>query len=197
MRAQYHGMSHLFMRSLLSSTDSCQNPGNSWNSRGIDSGTGACRIYCTIPAECRMEWFQDSHGQNGTQNDRNGILNAQIEHQQMPMLSLGIINPSICSSSTTTTIDNTHPPLPPHHCHLIATITSLSPSPLATMIHIHRPQPPQGVAMPYHTVAKMTTMDDNDNAQKPTNMITPVGLLLLPPMLAPTHIHCPQPIQQE
>jgi hypothetical protein len=30
-----------------------QNPGNSWNSRGIKFGTGACQIDNTILAECR------------------------------------------------------------------------------------------------------------------------------------------------
>jgi len=144
-------------RSLLSSTDSCWNPGNSWNSRGINFGTGVCQINYTM----LVEWFQDSHRQNGTWNDRNGILDTQIKHWQMLTLNLGIINPSIPSSSTTTTIDNAHPPLHPHH-HFLTTITS---SPLSHCHHHHQwpPSPTSithnqhskiDVAMPRHQLNK-------------------------------------------
>jgi len=50
------------------------------------------------------------------------MATAQIEHQQMPMLNLGVnkhINkqqPSSSSTTTTTTIHDAHPLLP-HHCH--------------------------------------------------------------------------------
>jgi len=42
-----------------------------------------------------------------------------------------------------------------------------------------------------------TMMDNNDEIQKPMNMMTPVGSSLPPPTSAPTHIHCPPPPQQE
>jgi len=77
-------------------------------------------------------------------NERNRIDDAQIERRQMPTLDLGIVNPSIPSSSTTTTIiDNTHPPSHPCHHHLIATITLSSPSSMATSHHIYCPRPAQ------------------------------------------------------
>jgi len=83
-------------------------------------------------------------GKEWTRNERNGIDNAQIEHWHLPTLNLGVINPSIPSSSTTTTIiDNTHPLSHPRHCHLIATITSSSPSSMATSHHIYCPRPAQ------------------------------------------------------
>jgi len=78
-------------------------------------------------------------GKEWPRNERNGIDDAQIERRHLPMLDLGVVYPSIPSSSTTTTtIDNAHPPPPPHHHRLIATVTSSSPSPLATT-HIRRP----------------------------------------------------------
>jgi len=78
------------------------------------------------------------------QNERNGIDDAQIEHRQMPTLDLGVVYPSIPSSSTTTTIiDNAHPPSHPRHRHLIATITSSSPSSMAASHHIYCPRPAQ------------------------------------------------------
>ena len=78
------------------------------------------------------------------QNERNRIDDAQIERRQMPTLDLGIVNPSIPSSSTTTTItDDAHPPSHPRHRHLITTITSSSPSSMAASHHIYCPRPAQ------------------------------------------------------
>jgi len=61
-------------------------------------------------------------GKEWTRNERNGIDNAQIEHRHLPTLNLGVVNPSIPSSSTTTTIiDNTHPLSHPRHHHVVIT----------------------------------------------------------------------------
>jgi hypothetical protein len=88
------------------------------------------------------EWFQESRGWNGAWNERNGILNAQIERWHLPTLDLGIINKQTMSSSTTTTTIDDHtyhhlpttivsPPLPHRHHH----------QRLAVSAHICRPQP--------------------------------------------------------
>jgi len=98
----------------------------------------AFQIDNTILVECKTELFQDSHGWNGTWNDRNRILDAQIKHLQKLTLNLGFVNPSFISSSTTTTsIDKTH------HCHLLTTVMSSSLLLMAALHHICCPQPRQ------------------------------------------------------
>ena len=100
-------------RSLLSSTDSCQNPGNSQNSGGIKFGRGACQIDQMILAEFRTEF---KFHWNGSRNYPEGMLtgirwnrilaeplfvdNVQIEHHQQTAHSL----------STTTIIHNAYTP---------------------------------------------------------------------------------------
>jgi len=105
-----------------------QNPVNSRISIGINFGTVACQIDKTILAECGTEF---TFRRNGSRNHREGMAPEWEERNRRC--------PSIPSSSTTTTtIDDAHLPLPPHHRCLITTITSSSPSPLATT-HIRRP----------------------------------------------------------
>ena len=57
-------------RSLLSSTDSGRNPGNSQNSGGIKFGRGACQIDSMILTEFRMEF---KFRWNGSWNHMEGI----------------------------------------------------------------------------------------------------------------------------
>jgi len=123
-----------------------QNLGNSWNSRGINFGTGACQIDYTIPAECRMEF---KFCQNGSRIHTDGMAPGTTgTESSMPKLSISKCQLSIWWSSTHQFLLPQPPPPPPplmtpiHHC-LLTTITSSSPSPLATTIHIHHPQPPQ------------------------------------------------------
>ena len=81
------------------------------------------------------EWFWESHRRNGP-----GMRGMEL---MMPKSS--IVNPSIPSSSTTTTtiINDAHPLLHPCHHHLIATITLPSPSSMAASHHIYCPRPAQ------------------------------------------------------
>jgi len=132
-------------RSLLSSTDSCQNPGNSWNSRGINFGTEVCQIDYTIPVECRTEFqFCWNGSRNHTegmapQNDRNRIID----------------NPSLLSFPTTTitTIDDAHhscltvpsPPSSHHHHHQPPSSTSITPNPPQQQQHGNATSPSQQV----------------------------------------------------
>ena len=116
-------------RSLLSSTDSCRNPGNSQNSGGIKFGRGACQIDQLIQVEFQMEF---KFRRNGSRNypegmppgmRRNGILaeslfvdNVQIEHRCLLMLNLGIINKEPYSLSQPPP-SSTTPTHLTHHCH--------------------------------------------------------------------------------
>jgi hypothetical protein len=99
----------------LSSTDSCQNPGNSQNSGGINFGRGTCQIGKTIPAEFRTEFeFRRNAGIT-----IDGITPEwQIERRRLPMLDLGIINKQTHTSSK---------PPPPSMTSTLATIASLPP----------------------------------------------------------------------
>jgi len=80
------------------------------------------------------EWFWESHGRNGP----------RMRGMELTMPKSSVVYPSIPSSSTTTTIiDDAHPPSHPRHRHLIATITLSSPSLMAASHHIYCPRPAQ------------------------------------------------------
>jgi len=105
------------------------NPGNSWNSRGINFGTGACQIDYTILAECRMEF---KFCQNGSRIHADG----------MAPRTTGMESSIWASSTHQFLLPQPPPPLimPTHHCLLT---TSSPPSPKATFTHICHPQQAQ------------------------------------------------------
>ena len=101
-----------------------QNPGNSWNSRGIKFGTGAGQIDQMILAEFRMEF---KFCENGSRNHPEGML---LEWDGMelltPKLSISVCwcliwvslinNPTLSRLPPSTNITNGH-----HYAHLPST----------------------------------------------------------------------------
>jgi len=141
-----------------------QNLGNSWNSRGINFGTGACQIDYTILAECRMEFI---FCQNGSRIHMDGMAPRMTgTESSTPKSSIGKCWCSIWASSTHQFVLPQPPPSPPStmpiHHYLLSTITSLPPShyrhhhhwpPLfASITHNHHNT--NDVAMPCHPVNK-------------------------------------------
>jgi hypothetical protein len=118
------------------------------------------------------EWFQESRGRNGARNERNGILNAQIEHRRLPTLDLGIINKQTNSpSTTTTTIDDAHIPSPPRHRDLIATVMLPSLSMTPTSVHIHCLQPGQRERR-----GDTTSPNERTPAMSPNERVPPMSI---------------------
>jgi len=130
-----------------------QNLGNSWNSGGINFGTGACQIDYTIPAECRTEfkfcWNVSRIHMDGMAPGTTGMESLK------PKLSVSICWHSIWASSTHH-LFLPQPPPPPS-----TTPTTVTSSPLSHLHHCHQWLPPptsvahnqdskNDVAMPHH-----------------------------------------------
>ena len=115
----------------MTSTDSGQNPGNSWNSRGIKFGREACEIDQMIPTEVRMEfeipleWFLESPRRNEFPEFNRMESHNTYNAQPCPNRSSVFADDQFgcgqrCQtllSLTTTIIHNAHPTSPPHYHH--------------------------------------------------------------------------------
>jgi len=137
-----------FWRSLLSSTDSCWNLGNSWNSRGINFGTGVCQIDYTILAECRTEF---KFCQNGSRIHMDGMAPGTTgTESSMPKLSISKCQHLVWVSSTHQFVLPQPPPPPPSttpiHHNLLTTIASLPPS----HHHHHHHWPPRSTSIAHN-----------------------------------------------